>query len=63
MGDWTVIVLRAFAFASTFVGRILAQVSAAIELRTGREAGLIGGDEQRQPRDLVRLGHARNRQQ
>jgi len=31
------------------------------ELGAGREAGLVGGDEQHQPRDLFRLGDARNR--
>ena len=32
------------------------------ELGAGREAGLVGGDEKHQLRDLVRLGDARNRQ-
>ena len=32
------------------------------ELGTSREAGLVGGDEQHQPRELFRLGDARNRQ-
>src|SRR5207302_8782596 len=32
------------------------------ELRSGGEAGLVGGDEQHQARDLIRLGDARNRQ-
>src|SRR2546428_4735335 len=44
--------------------RRLSQQHAAVndELRAGREAGLVGGDEQHQAGDLVRLGHARNRQ-
>src|ERR1700716_220293 len=32
------------------------------ELRSGREARLVGGDEQHQPCDLFRLGDARNRE-
>ena len=32
------------------------------ELGAGREAGLVGRDEQHQPRELFRLGYARNRQ-
>ena len=31
------------------------------ELGAGREAGLLGGDEQHQARDLLRLGDAWNR--